>query len=69
MQDDFRPPDHYTPLGKFAYRASGMVAVFIALSVFAYFVLPIVYTYVSLPFGDWVYEIARSWTGEPYTPR
>lgn len=69
MQDDFRPPDHYTPLGKFAFRASGIAFTIVVTSVLGYFLAPYVWTYLSLPFGDWVYEIARSWTGEPYTPR
>lgn len=38
------------------------------MAAFSYFVLPYVYEYVSLPFGDWVYEHARQWTGEPPRP-
>lgn len=68
MHDDFRPPDHYTPLGKLAFRVSGLLTVFALLSLFAYFVLPLVWTYISLPAGDWAYETVRSWTGEPYKP-
>lgn len=45
-----------------------MLTVFVLMSAFAYFVLPYVWTYVSLPLSDWAYELVRSWTGEPYTP-
>lgn len=58
-------PDPRLPLaGKVLYWLTWIAG----MAVLVIFVLPLVYRYVSLPFGDWVYEIARQWTGEPPRP-
>jgi hypothetical protein len=67
--DHFRPPEHFSPSGKMVFRALCWVTFIIAMALFSYFILPLVYRYVSLPLGDWGYEVVRSWTGEPYKPR
>jgi hypothetical protein len=66
--DRFRPPEHFSPKGKFLYRAMLMVLFILIMSAFAYFVVPLIQTYVSFPAGDWVYEQLRQWTGEPPRP-
>lgn len=63
--DHFKPPAHLSPTGRFLFRALCLVTVIIGMTAFAYFVAPLIYSHVSMPFGDWIYETVRQWTGEP----
>lgn len=61
----FDPPSELPLIGKILYWITfigGMLLI-------SYFVLPLVYEHVSIPLGDWGYELVRSYTGEPYKPR
>lgn len=51
--DHFRPPEHFSPAGKLAFRLLCLATVVIAMSAFAYFVAPLINEYVGVPFADW----------------
>jgi hypothetical protein len=55
--DHFRPPEHFSPTGKLAFRALCLVTFIIVMALFSYFVLPIIYEHVSLPFADWITDL------------
>ncbi|RFC68341.1 hypothetical protein DY251_04995 [Mesorhizobium denitrificans] len=55
--DHFRPPDHFSPLGKIAFRTFCSLLFIIGMSLFIRFVLPLVETHVSVPFRDWVLSL------------
>lgn len=67
--DHFKPPAHFTPRQGRIYRLGLTVLVFVIMGALAYWVGPWIQTNVGEPFGDWVYDIVRGWTGEPYRPR
>jgi hypothetical protein len=66
--DDFRPPDHLPPFKRFLYRAFCIAFFAVGMTLFIYFVAPLIYRHVSIPFGEWTYEQVRQWTGEPPLP-
>lgn len=63
--DHFRPPEHFSRMGRYLFRALCLVTVVVVMAVFAYFVGPLIDRYVGFPLGDFVYEQVRQWTGEP----
>jgi hypothetical protein len=52
--DHFRPPEHFSPMGKVLFRLLCLATVVIVMSAFAYFVAPLINEYVGVPFGNWV---------------
>lgn len=52
--DHFRPPAHFTPLQGLTFRLLCIVSFVVCMALFAYFVLPLVEQYVSVPFSEWV---------------
>lgn len=54
MPDDFRPPAHFTPLQGLAFRLLCIVTFAVGMALVAYFVIPLVEQYVSVPFSNWV---------------
>ena len=51
--DHFRPPEHFSPTGKLAFRALCLVTFIVAMALFSYFVLPLIYEHVSHPLSQW----------------
>lgn len=54
MPDDFRPPPHFTPRQGLAFRLLCIATFALGMFLFAYFVLPVVDTYIAVPFADWI---------------
>lgn len=52
--DHFRPPEHFSPRGRFLFRALCWVTFIVGMLAFSYFVVPIIAQYVSQPFSEWV---------------
>ncbi|BCH22087.1 hypothetical protein MesoLjLb_18720 [Mesorhizobium sp. L-8-3] len=54
MPDDFRPPAHFTPFQGLLFRLLCIVSFIVVMTLFAFFVLPLVEQYVSIPLSNWV---------------
>ena len=54
MPDDFRPPEHFTPLQGLGFRLLCIVSFVVVMTLASYFALPLVEQYVSVPFSNWV---------------
>jgi len=52
--DHFKPPEHFSPTGKFAYRAMLTLLFVLIMVAFIYFAVPVIQTYVSEPLSAWV---------------
>lgn len=52
--DHFRPPEHFSPRGRILFRLLCVVTVVIVMSAFAYFVGPLIDSYVGNPLADTV---------------
>lgn len=52
--DHFRPPEHFSPTGRFLFRAVCTVLFVIIMAAFVYFVVPLIELYVSAPLSEWV---------------
>jgi hypothetical protein len=55
--DHFRPPEHFSPAGKFAYRAVLTILFLLIMAAFVYFVVPVIQIYVSKPLSTWVGDL------------
>ena len=51
--DHFKPPEHFSPRGRFLFRALCWVTFIIVMAVFAYFAVPLLDRYAGTPFADW----------------
>jgi hypothetical protein len=55
--DHFKPPEHFSPARKFAYRAILTVLFALIMIAFVYFVVPLIDRYAGVPFADWFTDL------------
>ena len=50
--DHFRPPEHFSPMGKALFRLLCLVTFIVIMVAFAYFVGPLINRYIGAPLAD-----------------
>ena len=51
--DHFRPPEHFSPRGRFLFRAFCTVIFILIMLALSYFLVPLIGEHISGPFSKW----------------